>query len=154
MGNNLVGLSGDDKQVILFANEHMLVLLSTLRHGDQSSSEVRDVQDVRKHRRDRTIRSVHLELNRPNSNSSHSGSITNVNDDWFAERRVGDEPVMVRTHVMRAARVKKDCLDGSLDKHGSCFNHEKDMESTTLGPLELRRKARDTSKVRSESFII
>ena len=148
MGNNLVGLGGDDKQVILFTDEHVLVLLSTLRHGDQSSSEVRDVQDIRKHGRDRTIKSVHLELNRPNSNGSHSGSITNVNDDWFAERRVGDEPVMVRTHVTGATRVKKDCLDGS------CLNCEKDMESTTLGPLELRRKAKDTSKVRGESFII
>ena len=112
------------------------------------------MQDIRKHGRDRTIRSVHLELNRPNSNSSHSGSITNVNDDWFAERRVGDEPVTVRTHVTRAARVKKDCLEGSLDKHGSCLNREKNMESTTLGPLELRREARDTSKVRGKSFII
>ena len=112
------------------------------------------MQDFRECRRDRTIRSVHLELNRPNFNSSHSESITNVNDYWFAERRVVDEPVTVRTHVTRAARFKKDCLDGSLDKHGSCFNCEKDMESTTLGPLELRRKVRDASKVRSESFII
>jgi hypothetical protein len=100
MGNNAFSLRGMNEEIIALSDEIVFVIISSFRHRDKSSCKLGNVKNLSEYGIDRASWSIHLELDRSNSNSSHNGGISNMDEDWLLERRECGESRSIRRHIV------------------------------------------------------